>query len=163
MPRCDSRWSPAAIGVKATYTPIGLVTAAPMTIIGRSDLPPDTLQELIAYLKSRNTKLTFGNAGIGSASHLCGMLFILTVVTVVFVAGAHGNRAEAITLGTPAGIRAAIEDIDITELAHCRRVWHRHWHVGYGCGRGEVGVVPRRRVIVAPRERVIVGPRRPRR
>jgi tripartite-type tricarboxylate transporter receptor subunit TctC len=64
---------------RSAFAPIGLVTAAPMTIIGRSDLKPNTLKELIAYLKSRSTKLTFGNAGIGSASHLCGMLFMSEV------------------------------------------------------------------------------------
>src|SRR4249920_3566120 len=64
---------------KSAFAPIGLVTAAPMTIIGRPDLEPNTLKELIAYLKSRSTKLTFGNAGIGSASHLCGMLFMSEV------------------------------------------------------------------------------------
>ncbi len=60
---------------RTAFAPIGLVTDAPMTIIGRSNLPPNTLTELVAYLKSQNTKATFGNAGIGSASHLCGMLF----------------------------------------------------------------------------------------
>jgi putative tricarboxylic transport membrane protein len=64
---------------RSAFAPIGLVTAAPMTIIGRPDLEPNTLKELIAYLKSRSTKLTFGNAGIGSASHLCGMLFMSEV------------------------------------------------------------------------------------
>lgn len=61
---------------KSAFAPIGLVTAAPMTIIGRSDLEPNTLQELIAYLKSRAPTPTIGNAGIGSAAHLCGMLFM---------------------------------------------------------------------------------------
>jgi tripartite-type tricarboxylate transporter receptor subunit TctC len=60
---------------RSAFAAIGLVTDAPMTIIGRPDLEPDTLRELIAYLKGRSTKTTFGNAGIGSASHLCGMLF----------------------------------------------------------------------------------------
>src|SRR5258707_10646719 len=60
---------------KSAFAAIGLVTDAPMTIIGRPDLEPDTLRELIAYLKGRSAKTTFGNAGIGSASHLCGMLF----------------------------------------------------------------------------------------
>jgi tripartite-type tricarboxylate transporter receptor subunit TctC len=60
---------------RSAFAAIGLVTDAPMTIIGRPDLEPDTLRELIAYLKGRGTKTTFGNAGIGSASHLCGMLF----------------------------------------------------------------------------------------
>jgi tripartite-type tricarboxylate transporter receptor subunit TctC len=60
---------------KSAFAAVGLVTDAPMTIIGRSDLEPNTLRELIAYLKGRSAKTTFGNAGIGSASHLCGMLF----------------------------------------------------------------------------------------
>ena len=45
-----------------------------MTIIGRSDLAADSLSELVAWLRQRGTKATFGNAGIGSAAHLCGML-----------------------------------------------------------------------------------------
>jgi tripartite-type tricarboxylate transporter receptor subunit TctC len=59
---------------KSAFAAVGLVTDAPMTIIGRSDLEPNSLQDLIAYLKRPGTKATFGNAGIGSASHLCGML-----------------------------------------------------------------------------------------
>jgi tripartite-type tricarboxylate transporter receptor subunit TctC len=61
---------------KSAFAAIGLVTDAPMTIIGRSDLEPNSLKDLIAYLKRSDTKLTFGNAGIGSASHLCGMLLM---------------------------------------------------------------------------------------
>ena len=64
---------------KSAFAPVGLITDAPMTIIGRSDLEPDTLKELIVHLKSRSAKLTFGNAGIGSASHLCGMLLMSEV------------------------------------------------------------------------------------
>jgi tripartite-type tricarboxylate transporter receptor subunit TctC len=61
---------------KSAFAPVGLITDAPMTIIGRPDLEPETLRELIAWLKGRGAKTTFGNAGIGSASHLCGMLFM---------------------------------------------------------------------------------------
>jgi tripartite-type tricarboxylate transporter receptor subunit TctC len=64
---------------RSAFAAIGLVTDAPMTIIGRPDLEPNTLRELIAYLKGRSTKTIFGNAGIGSASHLCGMLFMSEV------------------------------------------------------------------------------------
>jgi tripartite-type tricarboxylate transporter receptor subunit TctC len=59
---------------KTAFAAIGLVTDAPMTIIGRSDLAPSSLRDLIVYVKRPDTKTTFGNAGIGSASHLCGML-----------------------------------------------------------------------------------------
>jgi tripartite-type tricarboxylate transporter receptor subunit TctC len=61
---------------KSAFAPVGLITDAPMTIVGRSDLEPNTLAELVAWLKGRSAKTTFGNAGIGSASHLCGMLFM---------------------------------------------------------------------------------------
>jgi putative tricarboxylic transport membrane protein len=59
---------------KTAFAPIGLVTDAPMTIIGRSDFEPNSPADLISYLKQPGNKTTFGNAGIGSASHLCGML-----------------------------------------------------------------------------------------
>jgi putative tricarboxylic transport membrane protein len=59
---------------RTAFEPIGLVTDAPMTIIARSDFAPSSLGELITYLKHPGNKTTFGNAGIGSASHLCGLL-----------------------------------------------------------------------------------------
>lgn len=64
---------------KTAFAPIGLVTNAPMTIIGRPDLPPNSLAELVAYIKANGDKMTFGNAGLGAASHLCGMLFMTAV------------------------------------------------------------------------------------
>ena len=60
---------------KQAFAPFGLITDAPMTIIARSDFAPNTLGELIPHLKSRE-KTTIGNAGVGSAAHLCGMLFM---------------------------------------------------------------------------------------
>src|SRR6266480_4468762 len=57
---------------KSAFAAIGLVTEAPMTIIGRPDLPPDLLKDLVAHLKGAGAKITLANAGIGSASHLCG-------------------------------------------------------------------------------------------
>src|SRR5688500_12421642 len=61
---------------REAFAPVGLITSAPMTIVGRPDLPPNTLPELITWLKAQTKAPTFGNAGIGSASHLCGMLFM---------------------------------------------------------------------------------------
>jgi tripartite-type tricarboxylate transporter receptor subunit TctC len=65
------------------FATIGLVTEVPMTIIGRKDLEPTTLQELIAYVKTNKDKVTYANAGIGAASHLCGMLFMEAIGTQV--------------------------------------------------------------------------------
>src|SRR5215218_2866581 len=57
------------------FKTIGLVTEVPMTLIARRDFQPNTLQELVAYVKANADKVTYANAGIGAASHLCGLLF----------------------------------------------------------------------------------------
>jgi tripartite-type tricarboxylate transporter receptor subunit TctC len=64
---------------KTAFSPIGIVTYAPMTVIARPDIAPNDLRELVAYIKANGDKMTFGNAGLGAASHLCGMLFMIAV------------------------------------------------------------------------------------
>lgn len=73
------------------FQPIGMISDAPMTVIARTDLPPNTLQELIAYIKEKGTDLTFGNAGLGAASHLCGALFQSAINTNVTTVPYKGN------------------------------------------------------------------------
>lgn len=65
------------------YEYIGLVNEVPMTIIGKPGLAPNNLKELIAYIKANKEKITYANAGIGAASHLCGMLFMSAIGTDV--------------------------------------------------------------------------------
>jgi tripartite-type tricarboxylate transporter receptor subunit TctC len=57
------------------FKTIGLVTEVPMTIVARGDFEPTTLEELVAYVKENADTVTYANAGIGAASHLCGLLF----------------------------------------------------------------------------------------
>ncbi len=61
------------------FEPIGLINEVPMTLVARKDFPPKDLKDLIAYVKTNKDKVTYANAGIGAASHLCGMLFMSTV------------------------------------------------------------------------------------
>ena len=63
------------------FAPVGLVTDVPMTIVARADLAPKDAAELIAYLKENGEKVNYANAGIGAASHLCGMLLMRDVGT----------------------------------------------------------------------------------
>jgi tripartite-type tricarboxylate transporter receptor subunit TctC len=63
--------------------PIGLVTNVPMTIIGNKDFPPKDMKELISYVKANKDKVTYANAGVGAASHLCGMLLMSAIQTDV--------------------------------------------------------------------------------
>jgi tripartite-type tricarboxylate transporter receptor subunit TctC len=60
---------------------VGLVTEVPMTIVARPDFPPGSMQELVAYVKENKDTVTYANAGIGAASHLCGMLFMSAIET----------------------------------------------------------------------------------
>ncbi|MER8423652.1 tripartite tricarboxylate transporter substrate-binding protein [Mesorhizobium sp. M1403] len=60
---------------------IGLVTEVPMTIVGRKDLEPTDLKGLVDYAKANKDTVTVANAGIGAASHLCGMLFMSAIGT----------------------------------------------------------------------------------
>ena len=62
---------------------IGLVTEVPMTIVGRKDFEPNTLQELVDYVKANADTVTYANAGIGAASQLCGLLFMEAIGTKV--------------------------------------------------------------------------------
>ena len=63
------------------FETIGLVNDVPMTLIARKDFPPKNLKELIAYVKANKDKVTYANAGLGAASHLCGMLFMTAIQT----------------------------------------------------------------------------------
>ena len=63
------------------FEPIGLAADIPMSMVGKHDLPPKDLKELISYVKANKDKVTLANAGIGAASHLCGMLFMTAIQT----------------------------------------------------------------------------------
>jgi tripartite-type tricarboxylate transporter receptor subunit TctC len=56
------------------FAGIGLITDVPMTLIAKPDFGPGNIGELIAHLKANKEKVTLANAGLGSVSHLCGML-----------------------------------------------------------------------------------------
>ena len=54
---------------------LGMVNDVPMTIVGRPTLPANTMPELVKWLESNKGKINLANAGLGAASHLCGLLF----------------------------------------------------------------------------------------
>lgn len=62
---------------------IGQVADVPMTVIARKDLPPNDFKEFIPYIKQNKAKLNYGNAGLGAASHLCGLLLMSSLETDV--------------------------------------------------------------------------------
>ena len=58
------------------FAMIGLVTDVPMILVARPNFPAKDLSELIARIRSEGDKITFGNVGLGSASQLCGLMFM---------------------------------------------------------------------------------------
>jgi tripartite-type tricarboxylate transporter receptor subunit TctC len=54
---------------------LGLVNEVPMTVIGRTSLPANNYAELVKWLEANKGKINLANAGLGAASHLCGLLF----------------------------------------------------------------------------------------
>jgi len=54
---------------------LGMVNEVPMTLIGRPTLPATNYKELQAWIAQNKGSVNLGNAGLGAASHLCGLLF----------------------------------------------------------------------------------------
>ena len=54
---------------------LGLVNEVPMTLVGRSTLPANNMAELMKWISANQGKINLANAGLGAASHLCGLLF----------------------------------------------------------------------------------------
>ena len=61
--------------VDSDFEYLGMVNDVPMTLIGRPTLPAQNYKELVTWLGQNKGKINLGNAGVGSASHLCGLLF----------------------------------------------------------------------------------------
>jgi tripartite-type tricarboxylate transporter receptor subunit TctC len=58
------------------FDSVGLVTEVPLTLVGRKNLPPSDVKALLDWLKGQGTGATFGTAGVGAVSDLCGRLLI---------------------------------------------------------------------------------------
>ncbi len=54
---------------------LGMVNEVPMTLIGKPQLPANTYRDFENYIKANSGKLNIAHAGLGSASHLCGLMW----------------------------------------------------------------------------------------
>ena len=61
--------------VEKDFEFVGMINDVPMTVISRPDLPANNYKELLAWIKQNKGKINLANAGVGAASHLCGVLF----------------------------------------------------------------------------------------
>ena len=54
---------------------LGLINEVPMTLIGKPQLEANTYRDLENYIRANGGKLNIAHAGLGSASHLCGLMW----------------------------------------------------------------------------------------
>lgn len=63
------------------FEPIGLVVELPSAFVAKKAFPATNFSEFVAYVKANKDKVNYAHAGIGSASHLCGLLFSAAIDT----------------------------------------------------------------------------------
>jgi tripartite-type tricarboxylate transporter receptor subunit TctC len=61
--------------VESDFEYLGMINEVPMTVIARPTMPAKNFKEFSAWIQQNKGKINLGNAGIGSASHLCGLMF----------------------------------------------------------------------------------------
>src|SRR5438045_229896 len=60
---------------------VGQVADVPMTLIAKKGTSAANFAEFLTYIKANREKVTYAQAGIGSASYLCGLLFMTSIDT----------------------------------------------------------------------------------
>lgn len=58
------------------FEPLGLVNYGPYVLTSKNDYKANTPKELFDSFKANSDKITFAHAGIGSGSHLCGLMLM---------------------------------------------------------------------------------------
>jgi tripartite-type tricarboxylate transporter receptor subunit TctC len=58
-----------------SFAQVGIVNYTPQAIVAKKDTAAKNLKELLDYLKANSSKLTYGHAGVGSISHVSGLVF----------------------------------------------------------------------------------------
>ena len=82
------------------FESVGLINTTPVVVVGKRDLPPNTFQELIAYLRANQKSVTEADAGIGSVSQLsCSVLHALIGVKPTIVSYRGTPQATQDVLG----------------------------------------------------------------
>jgi tripartite-type tricarboxylate transporter receptor subunit TctC len=57
------------------FETLGLINEAPSVVIGRSSLEANSFADLRKWIAANGVKVNLAHAGLGSASHLCGLMF----------------------------------------------------------------------------------------
>ena len=77
------------------FEPIGLATEGPMVVVARRDFPAKDAKEFVSYVRDNAAKLSMGHAGVGSASHLCSLMF-MNALNVQLISVPYKGAAPAL-------------------------------------------------------------------
>jgi tripartite-type tricarboxylate transporter receptor subunit TctC len=89
---------PLQFHVRDDFAPVSLLTSSSLWLVGKTDQPAKTLQELIAWLKANPGKGTVATIGVGSAAHMCSVYF-------------HTNTGTSVTYVPYRGGAPAMQDL----------------------------------------------------
>ena len=70
---------------------IGRITDVPMTLVSKTGVAAKDIKELIDWIRSEKGKVTYGHAGIGSASHLCTLVLMRDLKVEMVGVGYRGT------------------------------------------------------------------------
>jgi tripartite-type tricarboxylate transporter receptor subunit TctC len=73
------------------FEPVGMIAESPMAFVAKKDFPAKNFKEFVARVQAGQGKITHGHAGIGSASHLCGLLFLNAIEASVTTVAYRGT------------------------------------------------------------------------
>jgi tripartite-type tricarboxylate transporter receptor subunit TctC len=73
------------------FESVGLINTAPVIIVAKKDLPPNSLKEFVAYLRANEKSVTEADAGVGSVSHLACSVFKSLIAVKPTVASYRGT------------------------------------------------------------------------
>jgi tripartite-type tricarboxylate transporter receptor subunit TctC len=82
--------------IDSDFEYLGMINEVPMTVISKPTLPAKNYKELVVWLNQNKGKINLGNAGVGSASHLCGLM-LQNALQIDMAAIPYKGTAPALT------------------------------------------------------------------
>jgi tripartite-type tricarboxylate transporter receptor subunit TctC len=82
--------------IDSDFEYLGMVNEVPMTVISKPSMPATNYKELVVWLNQNKGKINLGNAGVGSASHLCGLM-LQNALQIDMAAIPYKGTAPALT------------------------------------------------------------------
>ena len=96
MSTIPSLYRKLSFNVLNDFEYLGIVNDVPMTLVGRPTLEATNYADLSKWISANKEKVNLGHSGLGSAGHLCGLMF-QSAINVQMTTVAYKGAAPAIT------------------------------------------------------------------